>query len=32
MFHLCKMETVDEAVGKLLEFAEYPYRFTTNMR
>jgi hypothetical protein len=24
MFQMCKLETVDEAVAKLLEFAEYP--------
>ena len=32
MFQLGKLQTVDEAVAKLLEFAEYPYRFTTNMK
>ena len=31
MFHLSKLDTVDEAVAKLLEFAEYPHCFTTNM-
>ncbi|MGD0460515.1 MAG: hypothetical protein ABSC21_22570 [Terriglobia bacterium] len=31
MFQLSKLETVDEAVAKLLEFAEYPHCFTTNM-
>jgi hypothetical protein len=32
VFQLSKLETVEEAVAKLLEFAEYPYRFTTNMK
>ena len=32
MFQLSKLETVDEAVAKLLEFAEHPHHFTTNMK
>ncbi len=32
MFQLRKLGTVDEAVAKLLEFAEYPHRFTTNIK
>jgi hypothetical protein len=28
---MSKLETVDEAVAKLLEFAGYPLRFTTNV-
>ncbi len=32
MFQLSKLEMVDEAVAKLLEFAEYAYRFTANMK
>jgi hypothetical protein len=31
-FRLSKLETVDEAVAKLLEFAEHPHHFTTNMK
>jgi hypothetical protein len=32
MLQLSKLETVDEVVAKPLEFAENPYRFTTNMK
>jgi predicted acyltransferase (DUF342 family) len=32
MFQLSKQETVEEAVAKLFEFAENPYRFPTNMK
>jgi hypothetical protein len=32
IFQLSKLEAVDEAVAKLLEFAEYPHCFTTNMK
>jgi len=32
IFQLSKLEAVDEAVAKLLDFAEYPYRFTSNMK
>ncbi len=32
IFQLSKLEAADEAVAKLLEFAEYPHCFTTNMK
>lgn len=32
MFQLSKLETVDEAVAKLVEFAKNPFRSTTNMK
>ena len=32
MFQLGKLETVDAAVAKLLEFADYPHCYTTNMK
>jgi hypothetical protein len=32
MFQFSELETVDEAVAKLVEFAENPFRSTTNMK
>jgi len=32
VFQLSELKTVDEAAAKLLQFAENPYRFTTNVK
>ena len=31
IFQLSKLEAVDQAVAKLLEFTDYPHHFTSNI-